>query len=191
MATISDQEILRVLGSDPQTGTRLLFDKYYVPLVVYAERLLHDRGIAEDVVQEFYIRLWSDASRREAPIRALPPYLYAGVRNACLTSLAAHDFPRNPAALDGVEIPVEAFTGIDDERVERVLREIERLPERTRLVVKAVMLEEQKYREVAERLSISINTVKFLLKEGTRRLREKLANGARELLFIFFRKING
>jgi RNA polymerase sigma-70 factor (ECF subfamily) len=191
MANISDQEILRVLGSDPRAGTHLLFDKYYTLLVVYAERFLHDRGRAEDVVQEFFIRLWSDASRREMAIRALPPYLYAGVRNACLTSLSARDFPRDPAELSGVEIPVETFTGIDDERVERVLREIERLPERTRLVVKAVMLEEQKYKEVAERLSISINTVKFLLKEGTRRLREKLVNGAQELLFIFFRKING
>jgi RNA polymerase sigma-70 factor (ECF subfamily) len=188
-STIPDQEILALLEQDARRGIRLLFEKYYTLLVVYAEHLLHDRGRAEDVVQELVIHLWSDASGGRLAIRSLPAYLYAGVRNACFTALSSKDFTREATTLPDVEIPLEVFTGIDDERMTHVLREIDRLPERTRIVVRAVMLEEQKYKEVAARLSISINTVKFLLKKGIRRLRERLASGRRDILLFLFSRL--
>jgi RNA polymerase sigma-70 factor (ECF subfamily) len=205
MGTISDQEILRALGREPGRGTRLLFDKYYAAMVAYAGRVLRDSDRGEDVVQEFFIRLWDDAAAGRTNIRSLPAYLHAGVRHGCLACLAEKGAIGGTAGRgrgeegdgrDGgrfpvVEVPAEALAGMDDDRVERVMREIERLPSRTRAVVEAVMLEGQKYREVAERFSISVNTVKFLLKEGTRRLRERVAAGARELLFIFFRRVFG
>ncbi|MDR2415000.1 MAG: sigma-70 family RNA polymerase sigma factor [Odoribacteraceae bacterium] len=181
---ITDQEILKRFAANPRDGVRILFDKYYASLVLYAEKLLGDRGRAEDVVQEFYIRLWSDRYLERAPVRLLPSYLYAGVRNACCSERSRRDLLRDPVDISAVEIPVEAFFNFPDERVERVTREINHLPERTRLVVQGVMLRGQSYQEVANELSISINTVKFLLKEGVRRLRDKFANGTREILFF-------
>jgi RNA polymerase sigma-70 factor (ECF subfamily) len=188
MAPISDQDILRSLGENPRDGMRLLFDKYYIPLVAYAGRFLRDRARAEDIVQEFYIRLWHDDYLGRAPVHALSSYLYTGVRNSCYSHYTKKDLLRDPVALSGVEIPIEAFTEITDDRIERVRREIDRLPERTRRVVQGVMLRELSYKEVAAELSISVNTVKFLLKEGVRRLRDKFQNGAREIFFLFFGK---
>jgi RNA polymerase sigma-70 factor (ECF subfamily) len=188
MLNVSDQDILHSLKQDKSAGMRLLFDKYYTLLVTYAEQLLRDRHQAEDVVQEFYIRLWRDDYLGKATIRALPAYLYTGVRNSCITCHARKDSLRDPVALTAIEIPVESFLDITDERVERVMRAIERLPERTRQVVEGVMLEGHKYKEVAGDLSISVNTVKFLLKEGTRHLRESLSTGTRKILLLLFRK---
>ena len=48
------------------------------------------------------------------------------------------------------------------------------LPERTRLVVEGVALEEMSYKEVAERLGVSVNTVKTLLRLGMKELRERM-----------------
>ncbi|MDR0766516.1 MAG: RNA polymerase sigma factor [Odoribacteraceae bacterium] len=191
MTIIPDQEILSRFDENPRDGMKLLFDKYYTSLVGYAGKFLGDRSRAEDVVQEFYIRLWNDGYLKRAPVRFLPSYLYAGVRNACCSARSRRDLLRAPVDIAGVEIPVEAFIEITDERVERVTVEIGRLPERTRLVVQGVMLRGQSYKEVAAELSISVNTVKFLLKEGVRRLREKFRGGAREILFLFFGKKRG
>jgi RNA polymerase sigma-70 factor (ECF subfamily) len=189
MRNVPDREILHALGGEnPAEGMRMLFDKYYAPLVVHAAHLLHDNARAEDVVQEFYVRLWNDDRLRRAPVRALSSYLHAGVRNACHTLRARKDTLHRPLPLDGVEIPVEAFVDITDDRVERVKEEIERLPERTRRVVRRVMLDELSYKEVAGELGISINTVKYLLKEGMRRLRDKFSSGTRQLLLLFRRE---
>ena len=77
---------------------------------------------------------------------------------------------------------------INEERMDVVMREVERLPERTRQVVECVMLRGLKYKETAEELDISINTVKFALKEGTKRLRERLVSISLEILFYFLRR---
>jgi RNA polymerase sigma-70 factor (ECF subfamily) len=184
-----DQEILALLERDARRGTRLLFEKYYTLLVAHAEHLLHDRGRAEDVVQDIIIRLWSTASDGHLQIDSLPAYLHASVRNACLSLLSSQHFTRESTNLPDVEIPDEIFSGIDDERVARLLREIDRLPARTRSVVKSVMLENRKYKDVADHLSISINTVKFLLKKGIRRLRDRLSNTTRDILLFLFSRL--
>ena len=38
----------------------MLFDRYYRPLVLYAGSLIDDDTMAEDLVQEFFVRLWED-----------------------------------------------------------------------------------------------------------------------------------
>ncbi len=64
------------------------------------------------------------------------------------------------------------------------------LPEKTRRVVNGVMLEEKMYKEVAEELGVSLNTVKTLLRLGIRELRELLKGkeGLFMLLCMRFRE---
>ena len=64
---------------------------------------------------------------------------------------------------------------------------VEELPERCRLVLKLVVLEDMKYAEVAERLDISINTVKGQMKIAYRELRKKFSTGQLVLLYGLFR----
>ena len=68
------------------------------------------------------------------------------------------------------------MTDIDEERMDALLQVVEKLPNRTRLVVEDVMVRNMKYQEVAEELGISVNTVKYLLKEGVKRLRDHFSS---------------
>lgn len=188
MTNALDARITDTLKKDKTAGIRLIFDRYYMLLVVYAGRFLHDHHRAEDLVQEFFIRLWKDNYLENISPTSLSAYLFTGIRNSSLTALNKKDSLRNTVALSEIEIPTDVFTTIDDERIEKVVYEIEKLPERTRKVVEGVMLKEQKYKEVAEEMNISVNTVKFLLKEGTKRLREKFSESAKQCLLIFFQK---
>ncbi len=119
---------------------------------------------------------------------ALGSYLYSAVRNRAISSLQKKDVLRNRQELGKIDIPVEQVEDINEERMDVVMREVERLPERTRQVVECVMLRGLKYKETAEELDISINTVKFALKEGTKRLRERLVSISLEILFYFLRR---
>ena len=74
---------------------------------------------------------------------------------------------------------------LDDSAVELIRGALEKLPDKTRLVVTVVMLQEKMYKEAAEELGVSVNTVKTLLKQGMRELRELLKD-KQELIFYFY-----
>lgn len=74
---------------------------------------------------------------------------------------------------------------MDDSAVELIRGALEKLPDKTRLVVTVVMLQEKMYKEAAEELGVSVNTVKTLLKQGMRELRELLKD-KQELIFYFY-----
>lgn len=56
----SDQDILASMRKDKTIGIQRLFDRYYRPLVLFADEFLKDRSAAEDLVQDFFVKLWED-----------------------------------------------------------------------------------------------------------------------------------
>ena len=80
----------------------------------------------------------------------------------------------------------------NDELIQEVEAEIARMPEQTREIIQGVFFHGMKYQEVADQLGVSINTVKTLLKNGMRYLRERFAGRVDLFLVIalikFYRK---
>ena len=185
MVSSANEEIVQIIRSDKTKGIRLLFDHYYQSLVLYADRYLRDNQKAEDIVQEFFVKLWEDNYLEKVPVVGLTSYLFIAVRNSCLVSQNKKDILRYSEELSHVEVPVEVFMSIDEERINRVMQEVERLPLRNKQVVECVMIRGLKYKEAAQEMDISVNTVKFLLKEATRRLRMNLSDSDQQILFIF------
>lgn len=178
------------MRKDKTIGIQRLFDRYYRPLVLFADEFLKDRSAAEDLVQDFFVKLWEDDYLLKVTASTLGSYLYSAVRNRAISFLQKKDVLRNSQELGVIDISVDVVEDIDEERMDIVMKEVELLPERTRQVVERVMLRGLKYKEAAEELKISINTVKFALKEGTKRLRERLASMGPEVLFYFLRKFS-
>ena len=175
---------------DKSAVIRQLFGRYYRPLVLYADEYLKDQAAAEDIVQELFVKLWEEDYLLKIANTSLGAYLYSAVRNRCYSYIRQKDVLRRTKELDHVDIPVEWVADVDEERIDRVMKEMEELPGRTRQVVECVMLRNLKYREVAEELGISINTVKFLLKEGTKRLRDRLKILGVDVFFFFWGHIS-
>lgn len=182
----SDKNILDLVHRDKSAGIRQLFGRYYRPLVLYADEYLKDQAAAEDIVQELFVKLWEEDYLLKIANTSLGAYLYSAVRNRCYSYIRQKDVLRGTKELDHVDIPVEWVADVDEERIDRVMKEMEELPDRTRQVVECVMLRNLKYREVAEELGISINTVKFLLKEGSKRLRDRLKILGVDVFFFFW-----
>ena len=185
----SDKHIMELIRGDKEKGIKLLFDHYYRPLVLYAEEFLKDFEIAEDVVQELFVKFWTTDHFLESINTSLGAYLYTSVKNSCYTYWHRKDVLRNTEEYDHLDIPVEMIADLDEERIDQVMTAVRELPDRTRQVVEAVMIRDLKYKEVAEELNISINTVKFLLKEGMRRLRNRFSSSDEIFLFLLFRKL--
>ena len=141
------------------------------------------------MVSEFFAVIWEKRLYLEFRAETLDTFMRVSVRNRCLHLLEKHDALRNAEVLDGVEEAFEEYNEEHDKIVSRVWEEVAALPERTREVVVAVFVEGLKYRRVAERLEISESTVKTLLGNAIKRLRDRLNEKEfREFLFLFCKR---
>ncbi len=183
----SDETICLLIKRKEKNGMEYLFEKYYRSLVVWADTFIHDMNAAENLVQEFFIRLWEKEMLQNVQPVCLRNYLYVGVRNRALNSLEKTDLLRR---VGEIAIPVgvsEEYDDLRDQMMEKVREALERLPERSREVVKSVYLENLKYKEVAEKYGISIATVKTLLVNSLKTLRKEFSVYS-GFFFLFFLK---
>lgn len=182
MVNYSDKYLAEAIAGRDKTAYKLLFDQYFERMVLFAEYFVLDRSDAEDVVQELFLALWD---RREIPVIniSLRSYLFTQVRNRCLNRLKHlkvvdryNEWLREAQAY--AEIPdVE----IDEQLVARVNAAIDELPTQARAIFRRCVIDGRKYREVAEEMGISINTVNTQMKRSYKFLRTRLG-----IAFLFF-----
>lgn len=99
-------------------------------------------------------------------------YLFASVRNRALKLLEKRDPLREACGELNENAEVEDTDWLTEEILQAIEAEIEKLPPRTREVLKSVYLDGLSYRETADRFSISIATVKTLLVNALKYLRK-------------------
>lgn len=80
----SDQDILASMRKDKTIGIQRLFDRYYRPLVLFADEFLKDRSAAEDLVQDFFVKLWEDDILLKVTASTLGSYLYSAVKDRAI-----------------------------------------------------------------------------------------------------------
>lgn len=180
----SDRDILDVFVKNRKEGVRMLFDRYYRPLVLYAGSLIDDDTMAEDLVQEFFVRLWEDDYLERIESKALSSYLFSSVRNSCYTYLHKNDVMRARVDFTSIDVAADSAAALSQEIVDRVTAVIALMPEQTGRVLNCVLMQDMKYQETADELHVSLNTVKTLLRNGMRLLREELQS-EQELILLF------
>jgi RNA polymerase sigma-70 factor, ECF subfamily len=146
---------------------RLLFRELYDPLTRYAFTLVHDHAMAEDTVQEVFVRIWEkhQSTIQSTQVRS---YLYRAVRNSCFNHLGARK--RMPvSSLSDTDLAEEEIISwsvteepADDEIPnyrELLKKGIEQLPEKCREVFLLSRTGKLSNQEIADNLGISIKTV--------------------------------
>jgi RNA polymerase sigma-70 factor (ECF subfamily) len=150
-----------------------LFRTRYARMCRLAVTFINDKVVAEDIVQEIFSTVWQHAHRVNER-RSIDGYLFTSVRNACLNHLRD---ARHHVSLDALlqeATPPEAAPDTDDPRLTRLWQVIEALPLQCKVIFKLVAIEEMKYHEVAERMELSVNTVKTQIKIAYKTLRQKM-----------------
>ncbi|MEG0795423.1 MAG: sigma-70 family RNA polymerase sigma factor [Odoribacter sp.] len=185
---LKDYEIIQALKAGEQSGMEALFERYYKPLVVFADSYLHNLSGAEDLVQEQIVKLWSKQAFDKIVPEAFSSFLFTVVKNACINWMEKKKISLGSIDMPHFQIALEETEKLDDSVVELIADALAKLPEKTRQVVECVMLKDQMYKEAAEELGVSVNTVKTLLKQGIKELREMLKDKQDFIFFLYLRK---
>jgi len=147
------------------------------PLFRFASRSLGDRGLAEEAVQETFVRAWRSAERYDEARAPLQAWLFAICRNVVIDMSRARKI--RPALADGsVAAARENGTGADaiDKMVqtaalEEALRGVG--PEHRHVLTEVVILDRPQDAVAAE-LGVPVGTVKSRVFYGLRSLRKSL-----------------
>lgn len=185
-----DVGILKHLKAGDKEGMVLLFDRYYRPLVLFADSFLHNLTWAEDVVQEQFVKFWERKLFLTVHEKALSAFLFVLTKNACINALERRGIQTEDISDCCYEIMQEEMEDLDERTVNTVRQALEQLPQRMREAVVNVVCEGCSYAEAAERMRVSVNTVKTSLRKGMKELREMLGEKREFLVLLLYgRKI--
>lgn len=169
--------LIRQLKQGCRDAYGYLFNLYYKELCNYMTAVSGNPKIAEDIVQQTFIRLWDNRSKIKVSENKLKKYVFKMAYNQFIDSRRKRkrEFEllenlKQQAYLDLVDTDSSLF----EERLKKVEQEIENLPEQCRKVFIMNKKEGLKYKEISERLHISIKTVEVHMAKALKRLRAQL-----------------
>ncbi|WP_343533408.1 RNA polymerase sigma-70 factor [Pedobacter sp.] len=156
-----------------------LFKSHYKALHSYANMLLKDLDAAEEVVQTMFLRLWEKRHLLDVQT-SVKAYLYKCVYNDSL-NLMKHERVKNKYqdfTLHTMNTEHESASNkVELSELQRQLQNaLNTLPEQCRIIFQMSRFEELKYKEIAERLGISIKTVENQMGKALKILRLKLVD---------------
>jgi RNA polymerase sigma-70 factor (ECF subfamily) len=154
-----------------------IFREWYGTLVGVAQRLLRDRAVAEEVVQDVMLELWR--RRAQLTVDDSPrAYLIRATRNRALNHLRHLRVEQRgaPYAAGPTEAaPLGASAVVEDELGTALAAAVAELPARCREVFELSRVQGLSYAEIAGVLAISTKTVENQMGKALRVLRGRLA----------------
>jgi RNA polymerase sigma-70 factor (ECF subfamily) len=168
--------MLRVRDGDERALAELV-DKWKTPLVNFFYRSLGSFGIAEDLAQMTFVRIYRSASRYEARAK-FSTYLFHIARRLLINEYR-HRQRKPMETVDPMELPA-----VCDDDGSRDVGEIEeafniavsKLPEKHATALLLLKQQELSYEEIAELMDASVGAVKTWIFRARTQLKEELKN---------------
>ena len=166
---------------------KILYDRYYYHMYLYAKRLYHNQNGLEEAVSDCFIKLWT--KRNDIVIEySVKSYLFLILRNGLI------DIFRKKRGIIFLEVNSlpdlpndETFNEFD--QYARLYNVLDRIPEQRRRILELAVFESYSYSQIAEKLDITVNTVKTQMGRAYRFLKEELDPKSINLLFLLHTKI--
>ncbi|HLK66434.1 MAG TPA: sigma-70 family RNA polymerase sigma factor [Bryobacteraceae bacterium] len=179
--TGSDAELIeRLQRHDPQALAEL-YDRYGRLAYSLILRVVRDTGVAEDLVQETFMRVWNRAQGLDAQKGAIGPWLLAVARNRSIDYLrSAGGRERNALDFEETDHPalyVDMERDIlSSDKARRVKTAVEKLSPHQREVIELAYFEGLSQTEMAERMGQPLGTVKTWVRAALKNLRDQLGS---------------
>ncbi len=163
------------LKDGDKNAFKMLFEHYYPVFFPFAVSLLHDEFVADDVVQNVFVRVWVYREKLD-PARSMRNYLLVSVRNEIYVHYR-NVFINNsePILTDYVDQSSleEALSASDLKN--RINEIIVKMPQRRREVFTMSRVNGLSNLEIAEKMGISVRTVEKHIELALRHIRNHLS----------------
>jgi RNA polymerase sigma-70 factor (ECF subfamily) len=181
-AAVADDVLLmgRVAARDPEAYARL-FDQHAAPALGLLVRMLGDRGLAEEVLQDTFLQVWEQADRYRPALASPRGWILMLARSRALDRLRSQQARgRREEAVGRDEVRSAPADGVErleaDERPREVVSALAALPAEQRQCLELAFFEGLTHTQIAARLDAPLGTVKSRILLGMNKLRQALAS---------------
>jgi RNA polymerase sigma-70 factor, ECF subfamily len=166
----------------------IIFREYYSHLCAYANTFVKDIDSSQDLVQEFLFHIWEIKADlpENVPVKA---YLFKSIHNRCLNLIKHQQIKgkyEEQTLYEGKDSFFEESSTENEELHDKIRQTIDKLPTERRKVFIMHRYEELKYKEIAEKLNISVKTVENQIGKALAFLRDELKDYLPLILLILF-----
>ena len=173
----------RLKRRDPQAMADL-YDLYGRVAHSLILRIVHDAEIAEDLVQETFLRVWTRAQAFDSERGALGAWLLAVARNRAIDYIRSADGRMARSSYELVEVENPAlFTNpekdlLASDRLRRIREALAKLNPNQRTVIELAYFEGLSQTEMAEKIGQPLGTIKTWVRAALKNLRDELGVAA-------------
>lgn len=166
-------KIVKLAIKNNALAQREIYSRYHAEMLGISIRMVGQRDVADDVVQEGFIKVFANLKKLKDPTK-IRGWIKRIVLNEALSYIRK----------------VQYFEPIDQEKIEehyeeeecwysdisfdKINQEIDRLPNGSRQIFTLYLIEQYKHREIAEMMNISVSTVKSQYQYALKILRSNL-----------------
>lgn len=172
----TEKELIQKLAEGDSFAFEVLFYKYRNKVKGFAVKMVPAQVDPEEIVQEVFVKLWLKKETLN-PEKDFQSYLFSIAKNLILDHLksavnrklyyVSEHFQQDLLVDDGTENLLKE--GVE-ERLQQLINEI---PERRREIFRMSRFEGMSYKQIAERLNISENTVDSQIRNALAFLRKE------------------
>lgn len=155
-----------------------LFRKYYKSLCYFAWSMVKDKALAEDLVQDAFVSFFNfTRDIEEEDENAIKAFLYTSIRYAVYNlqrkskTIDKYNARQQVSELDDVDYEQNVIRA---EFLAAVYGAVEELPEACRKIIRMSYVDGLSNQEIADKLDLSINTIKTQKQRGLRALKDGL-----------------
>ena len=173
-----EANLLVRIASGQELALATLYDRVAPLAYGLALRIVRDPGVAEDTVQEAFLRVWQRAAHFDPARGAARPWLLRLVRNLAIDTLRSRTADHR--VTDAVTDDPQRMTPPQpdelteySERATRVRAELAALPREQRQAIESAYFADLSHAEIARRDGTPLGTVKTRIRDGVLRLRAR------------------
>jgi RNA polymerase sigma-70 factor (ECF subfamily) len=170
---MDDERLIERINQKDRRAFHDLFNEFYNSLVSFSTRYVGRLDVAEDIVQELFVKLWETERKYLSPA-GLKTFLYTSAKHASLDWLKHKVVEEKYLSMLGGESEDDLDLKIMEEELYRTLLQVvDELPRRCREIFN-LHLQGKKNEEIATLLDLSILTVKTQKKKALRYIKERM-----------------
>lgn len=173
--SISDEQLVADIRTGCEWAFTTLYNRYYKKLHMDANYQLKDAELAEDIVQEVFVTIWTRRDHLPENL-TIKSYLITCVRNKCLDQYRktlVHS--KNAKLYSSMKEIIVNFNPMENKELSLQLNNaIQALPQAQRTIFEMSYLDNELQRDIAVKQNITLQTVKNQISTSLRILRQKL-----------------
>lgn len=184
---LSDAEVMLRVKAGDDSAFNYLVEKYRRAMIGFMYRMVHNAGIAEELAQEVFLRVYRSREGYKADAK-FTTWLYRIATNLAVNHArdTRHERPEVSVSLDEPDTETGMTVDVADgrmtveqsllrrERLAAIRQHVQALPERQRMAVIMHKYQGMDYRGIADVLKLSEAATKSLLFRAYESLRERL-----------------